>query len=60
MKRFYKYSTLTECRYYSNLKKLCELEKLNYTNVHYSILRLKNNVWSGDGCEVELLYFSGV
>jgi len=60
MRRFYKFKIGEHERYYTNLKMLCEQEQLNYVNVHYSILRQKNDVWTGDACEVDLLYFSGV
>lgn len=60
MKRFYKYKIGEHERYYTNLKKLCEQESINYVNVYYSVVRQKNEYWTDDNCEVFLLYFSGV
>ena len=55
--RFYKISKNGIDRYYKNLKKLCDIEKLNYTNIHYELLRKNNLTYSHKDLLIELKQF---
>lgn len=55
--RFYRISKNGKERFYKNLKKLCENENLNYTNVHYELLRKNNLTYSQFDILIELKQF---
>ena len=53
MPNIYKITKEDYTRYYKHLKSLCDCEGLDYSKVHYHVLRKGKGYWFGDYVEVE-------